>query len=84
MVKQVLLSYDITPHQALFFGDSDNDLQLFEQLPYCIAVDNTSDHIIEKAVCVTGSCEEDGVALFLDSYLKQRSQGQLLLFLLYP
>lgn len=73
MVKQVLHAYGLTPHQALIFGDSDNDFQLFEQFPYCIAVENASDHIKEKAVFVIGSCEEDGVGLFLDSYLKQRS-----------
>ena len=73
MVKAVLDEYKLIDHQALIFGDSDNDLQLFERFPNCIAVGNACTHIKEKAVCVIDSCEEDGVALFLDSYLKQRS-----------
>ena len=69
MVHQVLDYYHIQPEHALIFGDSDNDLQMFEQFPNCIAVENASEAIKKKAKTIISSCEDDGVASYLEEFI---------------
>ena len=50
---------------VLCFGDSDNDLSMFEVANECYAPDNAKDFIKDKATKVIGHNHDDGVAKFL-------------------
>ena len=47
------------------FGDSWNDLPLFQACDYCCAVENAVPELKQKAHIVIGSNARDGVARFL-------------------
>ena len=47
-----------------------NDLSMFEQVGYKVAVDNAIDIVKENADEITLSNDEDGVAVFLNKLLK--------------
>ena len=50
---------------VLCFGDSDNDLSMFEIADECYAPDNAKDFVKDKATKVIGHNHDDGVAKFL-------------------
>ena len=50
---------------VICFGDSDNDLSMFEIADECYAPDNAKDFIKNKATKVIGHNHDDGVAKFL-------------------
>ena len=50
---------------VLCFGDSDNDLSMFDIADECYAPDNAKDFIKDKATKVIGHNHDDGVAKFL-------------------
>lgn len=47
------------------FGDSQNDLPLFDEVDVAVAMGNASDEVKARANLVTGGVEEDGVAMGL-------------------
>ncbi|MBN1249494.1 MAG: HAD family phosphatase [Anaerolineae bacterium] len=55
----------IAPDEILYFGDSLNDLPVFERLPYSVAMANARPEIRGLAWRITASNAEDGVARFL-------------------
>lgn len=64
-LKQLRDLYDVEHVTA--FGDSTNDLSLFEHSDVCCAVANAKDILKEKATCVIESNEENGVAHYLQN-----------------
>lgn len=64
----------LNPHQVISFGDSHNDISMFEVSDVSCAVSNASDLIKNKASCIIGSNDEDSVAKFIlnPKYLKVR------------
>jgi len=50
-------------------GDGNNDVLMFEQAGFSIAMGNASDEVKKKANVVTGSNEDDGFAAAVDRYL---------------
>ena len=50
---------------VICFGDSDNDISMFEIADECYAPDNAKDYIKDKATAVIGHHDDDGVAKFL-------------------
>ena len=56
--------------EIIAIGDDNNDLSMFEQVGYKVAVDNAIDIVKEKADEITLSNDEDGVAVFLEKLLK--------------
>lgn len=56
--------------ETIAIGDDNNDLSMFEQVGYKVAVDNAIDTVKEKADEITLSNDEDGVAVFLEKLLK--------------
>lgn len=48
------------------FGDGKNDLSLFEAADECYAVENADEELKRSATAVIESCDNDGVAKFLD------------------
>lgn len=70
MIKEVLETYQVEEKYAYMFGDSDNDIQIFQNFTNVIAVENASEHIKELAKEITLSCEEDGVAKYLNQHMQ--------------
>ena len=58
-------SLDIAPDEIVYFGDSLNDLPVFENLPYAVAMGNARPEVKRLAWRTTTSNAEDGVATFL-------------------
>ncbi|WP_027063119.1 HAD-IIB family hydrolase [Mesoplasma seiffertii] len=56
---------NITLDNVLFFGDQKNDLPVFENHKYAIAVGNAIPELQRLAYAVTDSCDADGVINFL-------------------
>jgi 5-amino-6-(5-phospho-D-ribitylamino)uracil phosphatase len=51
--------------RVVCFGDSDNDLSMFERADESYAPDNAADHVKKAASEVIGRHDEDGIARFL-------------------
>lgn len=60
------LEYD----KVICFGDNLNDVPMFEMADEAYATENAADAIKNIATQVIGSCENDGVALYLEERLK--------------
>ncbi len=58
----------VTPLQTMVVGDSENDLPLFEEAGFSVAMGNARGDIREKADAVTLSNDEDGAALALERF----------------
>jgi hypothetical protein len=71
-LKQLASHYSIDLRDTVVFGDSHNDLSMFEVAGYRVAMDNAEPEL--KAICdmVTSSHEEDGVAAGLERLLAKR------------
>lgn len=65
MIQKVLDYYQLTEENALMFGDSLNDLEMFQNFRNCVAMENSCDEVMKIAAYKTGSCENDGVAAFV-------------------
>lgn len=55
----------IGARKIICFGDSDNDLSMFEAADECYAPDNAKPHIKTAATAVIGHHDEEGIARFL-------------------
>ncbi len=51
--------------EVLYFGDSLNDIPVFETFPYTVAVDDARPEVKALAWQTAGACADDGVAHFL-------------------
>lgn len=69
-VKKLLEILNIKKEEAIAIGDDNNDLSMFEQVGYKVAMGNAIDIVKEKADEITLSNDEDGVAVFLERLLK--------------
>ncbi|MEE0866629.1 MAG: Cof-type HAD-IIB family hydrolase [Clostridia bacterium] len=65
-VKKLLEILNIPKEDTIAIGDDNNDLSMFEQVGYRVAVDNAIDIVKEKADEITLSNDEDGVAVYLE------------------
>ncbi len=60
-----VLKKELGVTRVLCFGDSDNDLSMFQQADECYAPENARDDIKAQATAVIGHHDEDGIARFL-------------------
>lgn len=70
-VKKLLEILNIKKEETIAIGDDINDLSMFEQVGYKVAVDNAIDIVKENADEITLSNDEEGVAVFLDKILEK-------------
>ena len=72
LIKLLILLMEgrINKENTIAIGDDINDLSMFEQVGYKVAVDNAIDIVKEKADEIILSNDEDGVAVFLNKILK--------------
>lgn len=61
-IEFVLDRLGMAKHQAIAFGDGDNDIVMFEAVDYSIAMDNATDNLKKIASEVTDSADDDGIA----------------------
>lgn len=71
-LKRLAAHYGIDLRDTVAFGDSHNDLSMFEVAGYRVAMDNAEPALKAKADIVTRSHEEDGVAAGLERVLGKR------------
>ncbi|MDB7984017.1 Cof-type HAD-IIB family hydrolase [Faecalicoccus pleomorphus] len=62
----------ISPDQVIVFGDGENDISMFKNVKYSVAMGNASDIVKKHATFVTKSNEENGVAFFLNKFFNRR------------
>ena len=70
-VKKLLEILNIKKEETIAIGDDINDLSMFEQVGYKVAVDNAINIVKEKADEITLSNDENGVAVFLDKLIEK-------------
>lgn len=63
----------VQPNQVLAFGDSLNDIAMFEYAGYSVAMGNAQEKVKQAARFITYDCDEDGVAAFLRQLLSDTS-----------
>ena len=68
-----LLSDYIEHDKLICFGDNLNDIPMFELADECYATAYAVESVKEISTDVIGSCDEDGVALFMEKKLKVKS-----------
>lgn len=59
----------IQKEEVLVFGDSENDISMFDVFPHSVWVNNRQGHVL-RAQYETNPCYEDGVYQFLEDYFK--------------
>jgi hypothetical protein len=69
-VRFVLDRMGLTENQALAFGDSENDMDLFCSVTYAIAVENACDALKKQAYAMTRSNNDHGVAYALKKLIR--------------
>lgn len=61
-LKYLLDLLEISPQEAMAFGDADNDIDMLTEVKYGIAMGNGAEHCKKAAFAVTDTNNEDGVA----------------------
>lgn len=69
-VLEYAKKYGIRPEEIMVFGDSENDTSMFEIAGMAVAVENAMETAKAKATHFTKSNNENGVAYFIEEYLK--------------
>lgn len=67
-LKRFMQQEGVSPDEVIVFGDGENDVDMFRQVRYSIAMGNAEDFVKEQAFDVTASNDEDGLALALQKY----------------
>lgn len=76
-LKHIAEELNIDRSEIMAFGDSHNDLTLFEHAGFSVAMGNSTPDIQSAADLITATNEEDGVALVLERevLIPQQSRG---------
>lgn len=69
-LKRISDYYNIPRNNIIAFGDEDNDYEMIEFAGMGVAMGNSIDGLKGKAKETTLSNQEDGIAVFLEKYLK--------------
>ncbi|MCI5689472.1 MAG: Cof-type HAD-IIB family hydrolase [Clostridiales bacterium] len=68
-LRYLLGRLGIAPDQVLAMGDGDSDLPLLQAAGLGVAMGNATDRLKAAADHVTASCDEDGVALAIETFV---------------
>ena len=68
-VKIMLEAFGISPEEAVYFGDDNDDIEPIEKCGVGVAVSNAIPAALAVADVVTDSNDEDGVARFIENHL---------------
>ena len=69
-IKFLLEKYGFHPDEVIAFGDAENDLEMLFSVKYGVAMENANDDVKSKADYIAKKNSENGVALFLEEFLK--------------
>lgn len=61
---------NLDPEKVIAIGDSSNDFAMLDAAPIAVAMGNASAEVKSRATYVTESVQNDGVAVFLEDFLK--------------
>lgn len=65
-VRQMLACFGISPHDAVYFGDDNDDIEPIRNCGTGVAVSNAIPAVLEAADCIADSNDNDGVARFIE------------------
>lgn len=68
-IKAALEALDISPTDAVYFGDDNDDIEPIQMCGIGVAVSNAIEAVTNAADYITGSNDEDGVAHFIEANL---------------
>jgi Cof subfamily protein (haloacid dehalogenase superfamily) len=74
-LEKLCQAWNIPLEETLVFGDSENDLPLFEHGAYSVAMGNAAPEIQKKATFLTESNDREGIALFFEKHEKEFTFG---------
>jgi hypothetical protein len=74
-LEKLCKAWNIPLEQTLVFGDSENDLPLFEHAAVSVAMGNATPTIRRKATFVTESNDREGIALFFKNHEQEFTFG---------
>ena len=63
-------AYGFQPDEVIAFGDAENDLEMLFSVKYGVAMENANDEVKSKVNYIAPKNTENGVALFLEDFLK--------------
>ncbi|ORX59274.1 HAD-like protein [Piromyces finnis] len=66
-LKYIMEELNVKPEQVMAFGDSFNDISMFNVAGYKYAMGNSEKAVMEVATNVTESNDEDGIAVILEN-----------------
>ena len=69
-VKILLEKYGFHPDEVIAFGDAENDLEMLFSVKYGVAMENANNDVKSKVNYIAKKNTENGVALFLEDFLK--------------
>lgn len=68
LLRALEQAWGVAPSRVFTFGDSENDLSLFEIADVAVAMGQAAEHIRVAADYVTDTCADDGVATALEHF----------------
>ena len=68
-LKMLMAEDGVKPSEVCAFGDGENDVEMFEAVGTAIAMGNAADYVKQHARYVTGTNQEDGIAMALEKWL---------------
>ena len=68
-LKELCNELNINTNEAIFFGDSSNDIEIIENVGLGVAMGNALQEVKDKAKEITLKNDEDGIAVFLEKKL---------------
>ena len=68
-IRQMLARFGISPDDAVYFGDDNDDIEPIRNCGTGVAVANAIPAVLDAADRITDSNDEDGVARFIETYI---------------
>ena len=65
-VKQMLSHFGVSPSDAVYFGDDNDDIEPIKNCGLGVAVSNAINHVLNAADIIVDSNDMDGVAKFIE------------------
>ena len=71
-IKHMLAHFAISPSDAVYFGDDNDDIEPITNCGLGVAVSNAISSVLEAADQITDSNDSDGVAKFIEGHILPR------------
>lgn len=70
VLKRYMEQENVKPDEVLVFGDGENDVDMFRQVTYSVAVGNAADYVKARAYRVTAGNYEEGLAKAIPEFVE--------------